>query len=157
MEINFQILPDIFRPALEFGTFRAVLFAFLVSSMLHGLNFGLTSVLLSLGFYTFVEHTLREKLSAIFDACIRSRQCQDNCRHRFKLDNFLVLLVNFGFGLLAFFNLAYLGVMMSKTHVDTDGPPSVLDSIYDDLKKWSDLHFLSHWVMLVVYLGTLVI
>lgn len=125
--------------------------------MLHGLNFGLTSVLLSLGLYTYVEHTLREKLATIFNACIRSRKCPANCSHTFKSDNFTVFMINVIFGLLAIFNLAYLGVMISKSHIDTDVPPTVLESINDDLKKWKDLNFLSHVVMLCIYLASLVI
>jgi len=143
----------IFRPILQFGTFKAVFLTFLVSSMLHGFNFGLTTVLLSLGFYTYVEHSLREKLSSIFNACIRSRTC-NNCEHEFKASHPVVVLANFGFGLLAFCNLAYLGIMISKTHAESGVPqPSPWESVNKDISKWKDLHFLSHWVMISVCLA----
>ncbi len=160
-EIFLVCLKDIFRPSLPCGTFRAVLWTFAVSSMLHGLNFGLTSVLLSLGLYTYVEHTLREKLANIFDACVKSRKCPSNCSHSWKSDNILVVMVNIAFFILACFNLAYLGVMISKTYNESDTgpaePPSGLNSIYADLEKWSELSFLSHFVMIFIYSATLVI
>jgi porcupine-like protein len=99
---------DVFRKAANLGAFQAVFLTFLVSSMLHGMNFGLTVVLLSLGLYTYVEHTLREKLASVFDACIRSRKCPLDCQHKYKSDQIMVSAVNFGFGVWAYFHLAYL-------------------------------------------------
>lgn len=161
-DLNYDTLyfvADIFRPCLAWGTFKAVFVTFAISSMLHGLNFGLTSVLLSLGAYTFVEHKLREKLATIYDACVRSRKCPVNCSHHYKSDHFAVFGVNLAFGLLACFNLAYLGIMISRGQAETgDGDSTPTGgSIYEDIKKWSDLGFLSHLVMIFIYLATLVI
>lgn len=148
--------PDVFKPTLTYGSFAAVLWTFAVSSMLHGLNFGLTAVLLSLGFYTYVEHTLREKLASIFDACVRSRKCS-RCSHKYKGDNGFVFLVNLALGALAYFNLAYLGIMIAKSPSSGEEASSVLDSISEDLNKWGNLGFLSHWVMIFTLFGSLVI
>ena len=60
--------PDVFRPAKNLGPFCRIVLTFFISALLHGLNFYLSVVLLSLGFYTYIEYTLREKLASIFDA-----------------------------------------------------------------------------------------
>ncbi|XP_003375713.1 putative protein-cysteine N-palmitoyltransferase porcupine [Trichinella spiralis] len=46
------------------------------------------AVLLSLGFYSYSEYILREKLARLFQACIRARSCYCNCTHKRKWDNF---------------------------------------------------------------------
>ena len=53
--------------------------------MLHGLNFQLAAVLLSLGFYTYVEHSLRRKLAAAFDASITATKPYDPHAYRHKV------------------------------------------------------------------------
>ena len=51
---------------------------YLASTLLHGLSGQLAAVLLSLGFYTWVEHSLRDKLSNIMDASIGARRETDS-------------------------------------------------------------------------------
>ncbi|CAE1268787.1 PORCN [Acanthosepion pharaonis] len=46
----------IFKNARPLGNFAAVLLTYGASSLLHGLNFQLAAVLLSLGFYSYIEH-----------------------------------------------------------------------------------------------------
>jgi len=150
-------LLDIFRKAAHRGPFQAVFLTFLASSMLHGMNFGLTVVLLSLGIYTYVEHGLREKLASVFDACIRSRKCPLNCQHKYTSDQIMVSFVNFAFGVWAYFHLVYLGVMMDRTHADDYQDLGILDSMLRDLQKWKNLGYASHYAMGVVYIGTVVI
>ncbi|ODM95703.1 Protein-serine O-palmitoleoyltransferase porcupine [Orchesella cincta] len=148
----------VFRPSKQLGRFRSVLLTFLVSSMLHGMNFNLTMVLLSLGFYTYVEYTLREKLGNIFDACILSRACPPDCRHTYKYPNVGVIAVNLFFGFWAYFHLAYLGIMMDKSQVEDETPSEgFLNFISNGLKRWDDLGYASHWVMAIVSIGNLVI
>lgn len=152
--ICISFFADVFRPSQQFGPFKAVILTFLVSSMLHGMNFHLTLVLLTLGIYTYVEYTLREKLSNIFDACVRSRTCHSSCRHAYKSTSPLVVFVNMLFGFWAYFHLAYLGIMMDKSHVEDSQPSgSVLNFISSGLKRWSDLGYASHWAMMIVYVG----
>lgn len=50
-----EIFSDVFHNVKPFGTFTAILVTYLVSALLHGLNFQLAAVLLSLGFFTFTE------------------------------------------------------------------------------------------------------
>ena len=71
-------LSDCFKQAhSKYGTAAAVTLTYLASTMLHGLNFQLAAVLLSLGFYTYVEHSLRRKLAAAFDASITATKPRD--------------------------------------------------------------------------------
>lgn len=154
----FHIDKDVFRPAKQFGAFKSVILTFLVSSMLHGMNFNLTMVLLSLGFYTYVEYTLREKLATIFDACIRSRSCSPTCQHSLKSNNPIVIAANTLFGCWAYFHLAYLGVMMDKSHIEEDqSQGGLLGFISVGLKRWDDLGYASHWAMIIVFIGNMVI
>ena len=60
------------------GPGPAVLMTYLASTLLHGLSGQLAAVLLSLGFYTWVEHSLRDKLSNIMDASIGARRETDS-------------------------------------------------------------------------------
>lgn len=54
------------------------------SFFLQGINFQLAAVLLSLGFYTYTEFVLRQKLATVFSACIAARRCKPDCEHRNK-------------------------------------------------------------------------
>lgn len=47
-----------------------------MSALLHGLNFQLASVLLSLGMFTYVEHRIRTRLAGIYSACILPSACK---------------------------------------------------------------------------------
>ena len=69
-----------------------MLLTFVVSSFLHGFNFQLTAVLLSLGFYAYAESRLRAKLAKWLDACVESRQCKE-CEHKHRVSfKFVALL-----------------------------------------------------------------
>lgn len=59
----------------HYGKFNAILLTYLVSSSLHGLNFQLAAVLLSIGIFTFVEFHLRNTLAEILDACVAASAC----------------------------------------------------------------------------------
>ncbi|CAB1329893.1 unnamed protein product [Coregonus sp. 'balchen'] len=72
----------VFTSARNLGTFSAILVTYTASALLHGLSFHLGAVLLSLGFITYIEHVLRKRLAAIFNACILSKKCQPNCTHK---------------------------------------------------------------------------
>ncbi|XP_047224867.1 protein-serine O-palmitoleoyltransferase porcupine-like isoform X1 [Girardinichthys multiradiatus] len=100
----------VFKTSMKLGTFPAILVTYSASALLHGLSFHLGAVLLTLGFITYVEHVLRKKLAFILSACILSRPCASDCRHRHK-KNVWVLLLNLVFSLLVIFHLTYLGSM----------------------------------------------
>jgi porcupine-like protein len=66
-------------------TLSASVITFTISSLLHGIDLRMFAVLLSFGLFSFVEIGLRERLSAILSACIRTRSCpKDGCLHRHK-------------------------------------------------------------------------
>lgn len=127
-----------------YGKFVAILSTYLISSLLHGINFQVASVLLTLGFATYAEFTLRAKMADIFDACITAHACEDNCQvHRFKANNAYVMLINAGFSFLAIVNLAYLGIMFEGP-IETQETGSSLNYVLD---KWGELKYLTHWVI----------
>jgi len=124
------------------GPGPAVVMTYLASTLLHGLSGQLAAVLLSLGFYTWVEHSIREKLSNIMDASIGARREAD-CRRKHREGSAWVILVNLLFGLLSMFHLAYLGVMF-----DQSSPDQVTGYSWSHtMAKWKILDFTSHWVV----------
>ncbi|XP_022296962.2 protein-serine O-palmitoleoyltransferase porcupine-like isoform X1 [Crassostrea virginica] len=142
----------VFRVARPHGTFLAVILTYIASSMLHGLNFQLAAVLLSLGFYSYVEMMFRRKLSQIFDACLEARSCREGCPHTYKQNHPYVWITNLGFGCVTVFHLAYLGLMFDSSTEAEKGY-----NMSHTLQKWSDLGFLSHWVILGTYLFHLMV
>ncbi|KAK6633879.1 hypothetical protein RUM44_004486 [Polyplax serrata] len=60
----------IFNTSKRFGNFIALLATYAASSLLHGISFQLSAVLLSLGVYSYVEFMLRKRLSTVFNACV---------------------------------------------------------------------------------------
>uniref|UniRef100_A0A673YP83 Protein-serine O-palmitoleoyltransferase porcupine n=1 Tax=Salmo trutta TaxID=8032 RepID=A0A673YP83_SALTR len=125
----------VFTSARNLGTFSAILVTYTASALLHGLSFHLGAVLLSLGFITYIEHVLRKRLAAIFNACILSKKCQPNCSH--KNNKVLwVYVINVAFSTLAVFHLAYLGSLFNSSS----------DVANHTIQKWSELSWASHWV-----------
>lgn len=125
-----------------FGIFIAIISTYVISSLLHGVNLQLASVLLSLGFATYAEYKIRKKVAKVFDACVLAHPCV-NCKHRYDSRNILVMAFNIGFGFLAVFHLAYLGVMF-------DGPAENYDlnySIKHIQNRWGNLDYMSHWII----------
>lgn len=139
----------IFRPGRrEFGKFGGILLTYLASSLLHGLNFQLAAVLLSLGFYTYIEFQLRAVLSTTFSACISSKKCPKNkCQHEKNSSNcWWITGVNIAFSTLAMFHLAYLGLMFDTSETQETGY-----SYLHTLEKWSKLGYSSHWIAFATY------
>jgi len=124
------------------GPGPAVAMTYLASTLLHGLSGQLAAVLLSLGFYTWVEHSIRDKLSNIMDASIGARR-ETDCRRRHREGSAWVILVNLLFGLLAMFHLAYLGVMFDQSSPDQ----ATGYSWSHTMAKWRRLDYTSHWVV----------
>ncbi|GLV39288.1 Ca[2+]-channel protein alpha[[1]] subunit D [Carabus blaptoides fortunei] len=86
----------VFQVCKPMGNFFAVIMTYSVSSFLHGFNLRLAAVLLSLGFYTYIEYKFRYKLSVIFDACIGANPCR-KCEHTYRSHPY-VWMVNIAFG-----------------------------------------------------------
>ncbi|XP_045591999.2 LOW QUALITY PROTEIN: protein-serine O-palmitoleoyltransferase porcupine [Procambarus clarkii] len=129
------------------GIFWALLLTYSMSALFHGLNFQLAAVLLSLGFYTFVEYSLRAKLSSVFDACILARPCSDTCLHKQKARSWFSLSTNLVFTVLTVFHLAYLGIMFDSSSQQQETGYSMIHT----LNKWQALNYASHWVMFICY------
>ncbi|XP_033362121.1 protein-serine O-palmitoleoyltransferase porcupine [Bombus vosnesenskii] len=147
--MHFWLKTYIFRPSIKYlGKFRAVTMTYLTSALLHGLNFQLAAVLLSLGFYTYVEFQFRYMLANIFDACVASKQCtKTKCTHAYNIHNsWWVLLINMMFSGLSIFHLAYLGLMFDTSELQETGY-----SYIHTIEKWSQLGFASHWVVFATY------
>ncbi|XP_076177852.1 protein-serine O-palmitoleoyltransferase por isoform X2 [Ptiloglossa arizonensis] len=149
LPMHFWLKTYIFRPSINYvGKFGAVTMTYLTSALLHGLNFQLAAVLLSLGFYTYVEFQLRSMLANTFDACIASKQCTKNkCTHTYNTRNsWWVFLTNLMFSGLSVFHLAYLGLMFDTSELQETGY-----SYIHTIEKWSQLGYASHWVMFITY------
>ncbi|KAK3539370.1 hypothetical protein QTP70_003857 [Hemibagrus guttatus] len=52
----------VFKKALKFGTFQAILITYTTSTLLHGLSFHIVAVLFTLAFMTYIEYELLFKL-----------------------------------------------------------------------------------------------
>lgn len=134
-------IPDAFEPlAKNFGGFLAVFGTYLISSFLHvsgsglsrlinsgrvmtsdffiylqGLNFQIWSVLLSLGFLTWLEYNLRRKLASKFSACVLAKKCRETddgmCQreHEYGPTTLTARFINGIFSFLAVIHLAFLG------------------------------------------------
>ena len=136
-----NLISDCFKKTISYGKWTAVMTTFLASTFLHGFNFQLGSVLLSLGFFTFTEEKIRYKLSQMFNASIGARRSQtDNFRH--KEGSFWVMLVNFSLGILTAVHLMYLGVMFDQSDMQNEGYKWT-----HTIFKWESLSFFSHYVM----------
>ena len=139
-----------FRVARPAGVWAAVLCTYVASAVLHGANFQLSAVLLSLGLYTYAEDRFRSQLADALGVCVLARRCgQQPCkRHRLGGALWSARLLNVGLAALAAWHLAYLGMVF-------DGSPtgSAGYSWRHTLAKWALLGYSSHWVAL----GTLVV
>lgn len=110
------------------------------------MNIQLSAVLLTLGFATYAEHTIRHKVADIFDACVLANSCTD-CTHRHNNRNVLVIAFNLSFRILGMLHLAYLGILL-------DGfveKPEIGASIKTVHERWSNLDYLSHWIILLTF------
>ncbi|KAI1703512.1 MBOAT, membrane-bound o-acyltransferase family domain-containing protein [Ditylenchus destructor] len=144
----------IFRKACHnFGYFAAMVSTFLASALLHGFNFQLTAVLLSLGFYAYVESTFRKQLASILSACIESRSCGPKCTHRHKKWNFWVLAINVAFVFLNIFHLAYLGAPFQQIEAQQHGY-----SWQHTLSVWAkDWRFSSHIISVIILIFSFIL
>lgn len=139
------------RPHL--GNLGSLLLTYATSALLHGLNFQLAAVLLSLALYSYAEYVLRQKLSQVYDACIGARPCRPSCeKHNLQANHWGVRCANLALGLLAAFHLAYLGLMFDSEPQQEQGY-----SMQHTLGKWSELQFASHWVALATFVVHLLI
>ncbi|XP_049887456.1 protein-serine O-palmitoleoyltransferase porcupine [Pectinophora gossypiella] len=141
----------VFKTCQPFGQFTAIFVTYAVSSLLHGLNFQFSAVLLSIGTFSYVEYNLRCKVASALEVCCLANLCVKQCDHKHKKNSFLAVFVNALFSLITVMHLAYLGVMFEASF-------SVQESGYSyfhTISKWENLNFFSHGFaafMYVIYL-----
>ncbi|KHN76160.1 putative protein-cysteine N-palmitoyltransferase porcupine [Toxocara canis] len=128
----------IFLEVRRYGAAAAIFFTYMVSSLLHGINFQLSAVLLSLGLYTYVETRVRSKLSARFSSCIGARKCRTNCVHLRKKDAVSTIVLNMLFRIVAIVHLVYLGMVFDDSAAESGY------SAKHTITKWASWHFASH-------------
>lgn len=136
------------------NTFIPIIATYIVSSLLHGFNFQVASVLLTLGCLTFLEFKTREKLAAIYNCCSLSRPCpkslsgNNRCLNGHSNDYKIIgITINMLFWILSIVHLAYLGSTF-------DGKEDSA-SVNNVVSVWSELGFYSHiigFLNLIVYL-----
>ncbi|PAA75700.1 hypothetical protein BOX15_Mlig028456g1 [Macrostomum lignano] len=150
----------VFNQSLHYGKFPAVLLTYIASSLLHGMNFQLSAVLLSIGVYSYIEYVLRQRLASIFNLCIESRPCSSaggggeggsgqasngssahQCMEHPGRQIAGRRLSNLLFTCLAIFHLSYLGLLFDTSPISEQGY-----SYQHTLSKWAELDYLSHLV-----------
>jgi len=105
------------------------------SSILHGLNFQLPAVLISIFVFSFVESVLRYQLAVLLDAPVESTR--SSTIHKNKL---IAPPINFFFTLLNIAQLAYLGVIFGQSDPSQTEGYSWLYTV----KVWSSLQWYGH-------------
>uniref|UniRef100_A0A0K0FN53 Protein-serine O-palmitoleoyltransferase porcupine n=1 Tax=Strongyloides venezuelensis TaxID=75913 RepID=A0A0K0FN53_STRVS len=136
----------VFQKIKAYGKFLAVLFTFTFSAMLHGFNFQLTAVLISIGVNASIESKLRSRLSSRLNSCCKSRRCLENCDHYYKTYHFRTLIVNFLFFIINVYHLIYLGAPFD------DSVEEGTYSMDHTLKIWSQEFYFSSLIITFVML-----
>ncbi|XP_030563182.1 protein-serine O-palmitoleoyltransferase porcupine [Drosophila novamexicana] len=142
------------------NTIVAVFCTYVVSSLLHGMDFRIYLVLLSLATFAEGETMLRRHLARLCNACVAANPCPgaERCRYAhcpqqrgwLCVSSWLVGLTNLAFTLLAIFHLAYLGVVLLNETLVMEA-----DNELPFLYHWASAGYLSHYVgigMFVLYL-----
>lgn len=131
----------------------AIVFTYLMSSMLHGFKFHIWSVLLTLGLLTWNEHRIRVSLARRLGACILARKCtyspDGRClggHHRTTRNSLYVNIINFCFSIAAMVHLAFLGYIFQG---NTDEA-----NYRDAMNLWSELYFYSFLAIPIMMFAT---
>ncbi|XP_072935097.1 protein-serine O-palmitoleoyltransferase porcupine [Epargyreus clarus] len=130
----------VFKSCQPYGKFTAILTTYLVSSLLHGFNFQLSAVLLSIGTFSYVEYNLRYKVASALEVCCLANPCGKQCEHKFKKNSVLAVFLNSIFSIITVVHLAYLGVMFEASFTIQESGYSY----YHIMSKWENLNYFSH-------------
>lgn len=137
----------VFKTCQPFGQFTAILVTYAVSSLLHGLNFQFSAVLLSIGTFSYVEYNFRSKVASALEVCCLANPCIKQCDHKYKKNSLLAVITNALFSFMTIIHLAYLGVMFEASFsVQESGY-----SYYHTLSKWENLNYFSHGFVVFMY------
>lgn len=158
---------DVFKEVLNYGSKKfkhrniiiSVAATYLISSLLHGFERRLSAVLLSLAAYTFVEHQIRTKLAIRFPRTFYYGSKYDchyyeskNNLKRSKKKIWILWSINIAFTILNIIHLAYLGSVMDMTVKDSD------NTIFQDsFLSWRRVSYFSHFIVLFMYLISIVL
>lgn len=139
------------------STMVAVFCTYLVSSLLHGMDFRIYLVLLSLATFAEGETMLRRHLARLFNACVAVNPCPGaercryaNCPRRLgwlSWRSLLVKLINLCFTLLAISHLAYLGIVLLNETLVAESEHEL-----PFMHHWSAAGYLSHYVGIGMFL-----
>ncbi|KAH8292889.1 hypothetical protein KR044_004203 [Drosophila immigrans] len=142
------------------NTIVAVFCTYIVSSLLHGMDFRIYLVLLSLATFGEGESMLRRHLATLCNACIAANPClgAERCRYlrcpRRRgwrcLSSWLVAGINLAFTVLDICHLAYLGVVLLNETL-------VMESEHElpFMYPWAAAGYLNHYIgigMFMLYL-----
>ncbi|XP_066152869.1 protein-serine O-palmitoleoyltransferase porcupine isoform X1 [Euwallacea fornicatus] len=130
----------VYRKWLRAGRFLAFLLTFIISSLFHGFELKVSTVLISLGIFSYLQMALRDYIAQAFDICVRVRSC-NSCQHQIKRDNIVCRLCLLVFSIFSVLHLIFVGVIMDES-TDQVG-------IY---RKWQDLNFFSLWIMFINFI-----
>lgn len=137
----------VFKACQTYGQFTAILGTYAVSSLLHGLNFQFSAVLLSIGTFSYVEYNFRYKVASALEVCCLANPCIKHCDHKYKKNSLLAIILNGLFSLITIIHLAYLGVMFEASFsVQESGY-----SYYHTISKWENLNYFSHGFIAFMY------
>lgn len=141
--------------------FMAIVCTYLVSCLVHGFNYKVHLVLVSLGFFSYIENVLRRCLAQVFNACIESSECKTNCKYLYCPRSYegssytpailLVRLVNLIFSLLVVIQLAYLGIMLNSPG-STSGASAKTKGLAQIFQVWSNINFLGHGLAMLMFI-----
>uniref|UniRef100_A0A9J7YLE3 Porcupine O-acyltransferase n=1 Tax=Cyprinus carpio carpio TaxID=630221 RepID=A0A9J7YLE3_CYPCA len=141
----------VFRKALKYGSFTAIILTYTASALLHT-NASFHSinrlsawvlVVCLMDCFLFCVLVLRKRLSVILNACVLSKRCPSDCKHRHKKE-FWVYFINGIFSMLAVLHLTYLGSIFGSSTDDTDSDEDGIAS--HTIEKWTQLSWTSHWL-----------
>ena len=140
----------VFKPTQKSaGVKQALFLTYFVSNMIHGFEANIFLILLSLGFYTYVEFEVRKTLSELLSCCAEAKKCKTYCRHKFKSNFVITKILNGMFTLLNMYHLAYLGQLFYQNNDEDKNWFRVAFEI------WSRTYFLSpliNFTFLFIYL-----
>lgn len=128
---------------------------YLVSCLLHGLEIRLSAVLLSLALYTYIEHRLRTKLASRFSRNFSyySKNYHNNSKKYMNNNNctWFIWVINLIFTILNIVHLAYLGSVMDVSVVNSKR------TYHDSFEPWRRVSYFSHFIMLFLYLVSIIL
>ncbi|VDN02318.1 unnamed protein product [Thelazia callipaeda] len=134
-----------------FGEMRKYGSAIAIFATYVGINFQLSAVLLSLGFYTYAETKLRSRLSRRTNSCVRAKKCHEECSHAWKENSMPTLAVNMIFRIVAIIHLVYLGMAFDNSTAETGY------SWNHTLNVWGDSYYFSHSIGTLTLISSFII